>query len=243
MLNEAQIRPEDSGMEGVYIWIAPNKTNHGKRVKISNKKHKFDHEDCFSVSIPDLQIVAGKNENFTRKEMIKINKFLFNNINEINDFYNDMISTDIFINNLNIDIEDDNNDNIIINEYKNPIDFFGYNIGIAKFRDRYFIDDDKEYMDKFFDTAHNIEEIRLYIGPSSVKNEVVVKVCNNKLPDNYDIFTIYVKEKIIKGEVKISDDKLFRLLQLIEKNKDNIIEYSKLGTLLGVKELVSGFKS
>lgn len=226
MINEGKIEPVDSGLDGVYMWIGPNPTNHGKRIKISNKKHTFDESDCFCVSIPKLDIVVGENKLFKDKELENIYEFININLDVINDLYDKKIDNITFINNL----KPKKINEYKINEYRNPISLFNYKLSIAKYRDIYLVDEDAEYMDIFFDTSHNIKDITLYFGQSSIKGEVLVKVCNNKLPDAHNIFTIYVKEKIIRGNIKISDDKLFQILQLISNNEDLIAEYSDVNT-------------
>lgn len=235
MINEAKIEPEDCGLDGVYMWIAPNPTNHGKRIKISNKKHKFDKSDCFSISIPKLVIIAGENKLFNDKELENIYEFININLDVINELYKETIDCDKFIKKLKPINKNINK----INEYRNPIGLFNYKLSIAKYRDIYFIYDDKEYMDMFFDTSHNIKDTTIFFGQSSIKGEAVVKVCNNKLPDTSNIFTIYVKEKIIRGSIKISDDKLFQILQLITNNEDLIIDYSDEDTELNATRFVS----
>lgn len=71
MLKEGRIIPNISGLN-IYIWIGANKTNHGKRIKISNKRHCFDENDNFAISIPDYEIIAGINKIIKDDEMDNI---------------------------------------------------------------------------------------------------------------------------------------------------------------------------
>ena len=75
----------------------PNKTQHWKRIKISNKKHKFDKDDCFVLTIPELDIIGYRNEKtINNKTLSKIKIFITINMEYIDMFYNYELSDDEF---------------------------------------------------------------------------------------------------------------------------------------------------
>jgi len=81
----------------------PYKNEHWKRVKISNKKHKFDENDCFVLTIPEFKEIKTNGVFKRNKKVINDNKleeikdFLSLNMKFIDDFYNDILYGDDFI--------------------------------------------------------------------------------------------------------------------------------------------------
>ena len=90
MIKEGRIEPIISGLK-IYMWIGANKTSHHKRIKISNKRHKFDERDCFSLSIPKFEIVAGSNKILNEDELLNVISFIQLNIETIDSYYDGIL--------------------------------------------------------------------------------------------------------------------------------------------------------
>ena len=90
----ANVTEETTGVEGVVIWIGPNPKSHGKRVKISNIPNKISSSDCFTITIPKLEIVGDVDTKFIDSvKLEKIKKFISNNLKLIEDYSDYLIST------------------------------------------------------------------------------------------------------------------------------------------------------
>lgn len=50
----ANLDTDDHGIDDVVIWVGRTDGRHGLRVKVSNKKGKFDDGDCFVIQMPSL---------------------------------------------------------------------------------------------------------------------------------------------------------------------------------------------
>jgi len=50
----ANIHNQDHGIDDIVIWVGLANKRHGLRVKVSNKKNKFDAEDNFNIQMPSL---------------------------------------------------------------------------------------------------------------------------------------------------------------------------------------------
>ena len=50
----ANVHPRYNGIDDVVIWVGMKNEQHGLRVKVSNKKNKFDRNDNFPIHIPSL---------------------------------------------------------------------------------------------------------------------------------------------------------------------------------------------
>ena len=83
------------------IWIGPNTHYQGKVIKVSNIPNKSGKDDCFTLTIPDFEIIGNINiELITNEILEKIKLFTNTNIKLINDFSDELISTDELIDNL-----------------------------------------------------------------------------------------------------------------------------------------------
>ena len=101
LLEMANVSPKKTGIGGVYIWFGPNPHYHGKRVKVSNTPDKFSKDDCFTITIPKFEIIGKVNKSLiTQKVYEDIINFLELNLKLIEDFSDEKISTDEFIDNI-----------------------------------------------------------------------------------------------------------------------------------------------
>jgi hypothetical protein len=98
LLEMCNISPKTTGIENVYIWCGPNPHSHDKRIKISNVPDKWSKSDCFTITIPDLRIIGEVNKSLIdNHELNKIKRFILENIDIINQYSEEKISTDEFI--------------------------------------------------------------------------------------------------------------------------------------------------
>lgn len=101
LMEMANVSPKKTGIEDVYIWFGPNPHYHGKRIKVSNVPNKFSKDDCFTITIPKFKIVGEYNDKLiTSKVLSDIIRFVNLNIKAIEDFSDELISTDEFIDRL-----------------------------------------------------------------------------------------------------------------------------------------------
>lgn len=98
LLEMANFTKKTTGIDDVVIWIGPNLTNHGKRIKVSNKPNSFDPYDTFTITIPDFNIVGEVNTKFIKESTLdKIYKFLQKNLQVIIEYSDRKISTEDLI--------------------------------------------------------------------------------------------------------------------------------------------------
>ncbi len=71
LMEMANISPKITGLENVYLWIGPNPFSHGKRIKVSNLSKKFCEDNCFTLTIPDYDIIGKVNKKLITKNVIQ----------------------------------------------------------------------------------------------------------------------------------------------------------------------------
>lgn len=101
LMEMANISSKKTGLLDIYIWVGPNPKYHGKRIKVSNIPNKFSKDDCFTLTIPNFEIVGNINTKLIdSKKLSKIIEFVEINMKLICDFSDEIISTDELIENL-----------------------------------------------------------------------------------------------------------------------------------------------
>ena len=101
LMEMSNISSKITGIEGVVIWLGPNPHYHGRRVKVSNDIGKFNRSNCFTITLPDLNIIGDVNSNLIdNKKMEKIKKFISINMEVIIKYSDEEILTDEMINSL-----------------------------------------------------------------------------------------------------------------------------------------------
>lgn len=101
LMEMANISPNKTGIENVYIWIGPNPYSHWKRIKVSNVSWKFKKDDCFTLTIPDFKIIGEVNTKLINNDVLnQIKEFVNLNLKLINDYSDEIITTDELIDNL-----------------------------------------------------------------------------------------------------------------------------------------------
>lgn len=101
LMEMANVSPKKTGIKGVYIWFGPNPHYHGKRIKVSNIANKFSKDDCFTITIPKFEIIGQYNTSLITSNILEdIIKFVKLNIQVIEEFSDEKISTDEFIDRL-----------------------------------------------------------------------------------------------------------------------------------------------
>jgi len=101
LMEMANVSPKKTGVKDVYIWFGPNPHFHGRRVKISNVPNKYSKNDCFTLTIPKFKIIGQYNDKLITAEVLeKIKDFINLKLKLIEDFSDEKISTDEFIDNL-----------------------------------------------------------------------------------------------------------------------------------------------
>ena len=101
LMEMANVSPKKTGVKDVYIWFGPNPHFHGRRVKISNVSNKYSKNYCFTLTIPKFKIIGQYNDKLITIEVLeKIKDFINLNLKLIEDFSDEKISTDEFIDNL-----------------------------------------------------------------------------------------------------------------------------------------------
>lgn len=100
-LEMASITQKTTGIKDVVIWIGPNPSYHGKRIKISNSPNSFNISDSFTLTIPEFEIIGNVDKKFITTEILnQIKEFININIDLISDYSNMKISTEDLIENL-----------------------------------------------------------------------------------------------------------------------------------------------
>jgi len=90
----ANVTEETTGIKDVVIWIGPNPKSHGKRVKVSNIPGKISSSDCFTITLPNFEIIGNINKKFIDSIKLKeVKEFISNNLKLIEDYSDYKIST------------------------------------------------------------------------------------------------------------------------------------------------------
>ena len=239
VLNEmAILHPKDTNLDGVFIWIGKKEPKHGHRIKISNKNDRFDPNDCFSLSIPKYEIVAGEiGKNIKRK---------FNDVvNFIKKYENDIIK----FSNLNMDASDlilkiKNNNN---NNNNNNIVHMNELHSFKMFNDCSKISDTDLYnLTAYRCDINNKSDIYIWMGkPDGYSKQHRVKIINklNNWDPETSVFTILIPDLIIVGNINsqiFDTDRLDDVLSYLKLNMDTIINYSN--DKLSPGELIDSLK-
>lgn len=77
LMEMSNVTYETTGIKNVVLWIGPNPSSHYKRIKVSNVPNNFDGKDCFTLTIPDFEVI-GKMK-LSTNELEKIKKFVLLN--------------------------------------------------------------------------------------------------------------------------------------------------------------------
>jgi hypothetical protein len=48
----------ETGLGSVVVWVGPTDNQHGPRVKVSNIPNTITSKDCFSITLPDLEVIG-----------------------------------------------------------------------------------------------------------------------------------------------------------------------------------------
>ncbi len=97
----ANVTEETTGIKDVVIWIGPNPKSHGKRVKVSNIPGKISSSDCFTITLPNFEIIGNINKKFIDSIKLKeVKEFISNNLKLIEDYSDYKISTKEFLDGL-----------------------------------------------------------------------------------------------------------------------------------------------
>lgn len=98
LLEMANVTDDSTGIDDVVLWIGPNPSSHGKRIKVSNFPKKISSSDLFTITIPDMNIIGEVNSKFiTKSKLDDIKKFITINLTLIEDYSDYKISTKMFL--------------------------------------------------------------------------------------------------------------------------------------------------
>ena len=70
LLEMANASEKITGIENVVIWMGPPNAPHVHRIKVSNIPNSFKTEDCFVITIPDLEITGTINKSLIDKKKL-----------------------------------------------------------------------------------------------------------------------------------------------------------------------------
>jgi len=94
LLEMANVTEETTGIKDVVLWIGPNPPQHSKRIKVSNIPKSISSSDCFTITIPNFEIVGDVNTKLIDSvKMDKIKEFITINQKLIEEYSDYKIST------------------------------------------------------------------------------------------------------------------------------------------------------
>jgi hypothetical protein len=92
----ANMRYKTHGIRDIVIWVGESNNQHGLRIKISNKKNRWDKSDHFVIQMPSMkynkQNVAGW---ITQKHLSQIIEWIEKNYSVLSDYENGIINDTI----------------------------------------------------------------------------------------------------------------------------------------------------
>ena len=98
LMEMSNISSKTTGIEDIVIWLGPNPKYHGRRIKVSNNPSKFSKNNCFTITIPDLEIIGDVNNVLVdNKKLDQIKKFISINMDVIIKYSDEEILTDEMI--------------------------------------------------------------------------------------------------------------------------------------------------
>lgn len=99
LMEMSNLSPKSTGIKDVVIWVGPNPSYHGKRIKVSNVPNKISKINCFTITIPDLEVIGEINSVFIdKKKLEKIKEFVKINMVILSKYSDGEIFTDEMIN-------------------------------------------------------------------------------------------------------------------------------------------------
>lgn len=87
-----------TGLKNIIIWIGPRPKTHGHRIKVSNDYYKMNKYNCFTITIPSLDVIGNCKLSF--KELDNIKTFIKLNEQLIKDFSDYKISLEYLLKNI-----------------------------------------------------------------------------------------------------------------------------------------------
>ncbi len=98
----ANIHDNIHGIHDIVIWVGLANKQHGLRVKVSNKKNKFDINDHFVIRLPSLDYDPTQVARWiTKEQLVKIFEWIKLNQSLLYDYENGTITdTVVFLNQL-----------------------------------------------------------------------------------------------------------------------------------------------
>ena len=91
------IIPKQTGIKDVVLWVGDNPHTKARRVKVSNMPNSLSRQDCFTLTMPEFEILGTPNRELINDDVMKdIIKFVQQNLQAIYDYSDFKISTDVF---------------------------------------------------------------------------------------------------------------------------------------------------
>jgi hypothetical protein len=101
LLEMANITDTKTGIKNVVLWVGPNPKFHGHRIKVSNTPNSFKPDNCFTITIPNYNIIGNVNTKFITSEVFNdIIKFIELNIDLICKYSEYETSTEYLLDNI-----------------------------------------------------------------------------------------------------------------------------------------------
>lgn len=101
LIEMSNLSSKVTGLKDIIIWVGPNPNYHGKRIKVSNIPNKISKSDCFTITIPELEIIGNVNSVFIdNRKLQKIKEFVKLNMEIISKYSDGEMTTDEMINSL-----------------------------------------------------------------------------------------------------------------------------------------------
>ena len=87
-----------TGVADATIWVGPNPHSHGLRIKISNNPTNFASHDCFTLTLPNFEVLGKVERSIITTRMLDgIEAWCELNMRVIIDYSDYKISTDEFV--------------------------------------------------------------------------------------------------------------------------------------------------
>lgn len=95
LLEMAIVTYKYTGIEHVVLWVGPNPESPGqRRIAVSNMPNKYDGRDCFTLTIPEYEIIGKVDNNVITKEILsQIKQWCDKNMQVIIEYSDYEIST------------------------------------------------------------------------------------------------------------------------------------------------------
>jgi hypothetical protein len=71
LMEMASLGKKSTGLDEVVIWVGPNPVSGILRIKVSNQPHGLTGKDCFTITLPDFEVIGEVNRDLITESIMQ----------------------------------------------------------------------------------------------------------------------------------------------------------------------------